>query len=227
MGKLQEFKRRNTRRCSIVQVGGFRPTLDPLASHFGLTPMGSPGDAWPSADGRPMIFVCQLNLTSAPFVPPLLEDVKLITFFIRSEDGVGEARENGIDWRLCAFHSLDGLAPLAPAGAKRRKGLECTWAAADDHPNYDDPAREAVEGFDDSSVELENVARTKIGGYVTTVQAEPWWDLEDHPAKPAYCLQIASEEKAGLQFGDGGIVYLARGTADGFRDRWFLDWQCY
>jgi uncharacterized protein YwqG len=74
---------------------------------------------------------------------------------------------------------------------------------------------------------LENVARTKIGGYASTIQSEPWWGHTAHPADPKYCLQINSEEKAGAVWGDGGTIYLARGTAPDFLDRWFLDWQCF
>jgi uncharacterized protein YwqG len=75
--------------------------------------------------------------------------------------------------------------------------------------------------------ELENVARTKIGGYATTIQSEPWWGHTARPGEPKFCLQINSEEKAGVFWGDGGAIYLARGTAPDYRDRWFLDWQCF
>jgi len=228
MGGLREFKRLNTRRASIVQVGGFRPTGAPLATHFGLQPLGSIGESWPQSEGRPLLFVCQLNLTAAPFRPPLLEDIQLITFFAESSL-TPKAKENGQDWRLFAYTSVEGLVPLVrPADApKLRRGAECRWEVCDDHPNHDDPELQALEGFDNSDFELDNVARTKIGGYASTVQSEPWWGYSDHPAKPAFCLQITGEEKTGLAWGDGGIVYLARGTAEGCKDQWFLDWQCY
>ena len=105
--------------------------------------------------------------------------------------------------------------------------FECRWEACDDHPNHDDPSVVVPEGFDDSEVELEDAARTKIGGYASTIQSEPWWDYEEHASAPAYCLQISSEDKAGLKWGDGGTLYLARGRAEGCRDLWFLDWQSY
>jgi hypothetical protein len=71
------------------------------------------------------------------------------------------------------------------------------------------------------------VARTKIGGRATKIQSEPWRDYKAHPAEPKYCVQINSEEKPGLIWGDGGAIYLARGTAAGSENRWFLDWQSY
>jgi uncharacterized protein YwqG len=73
--------------------------------------------------------------------------------------------------------------------------------------------------------QLENVVRTQIGGYASTIQSEPWWGHKAHPSEPRFCMQVNSEEKAGLAWGDGGTVYLARGTAPGSEDRWFLDWQ--
>ena len=158
-----------------------------------------------------MLFICQLNLTAAPFVPPLLADIRLITFFM-DLDALGQlGEESGENWRLNAYSSVDGLVPLArPAAAPAmKKGFECRWEAAND-PKGDD-----------------NLARTKIGGYPTEIQAEPWWDYREHPANPAYCIQINSEEKPGLAFGDAGAIYLARGTAEGYKDRWFLDWACY
>ena len=228
MSSLSEFRRLNTRRTSIVHAGGFRPTGDPLASNFGLRPLAAPGEEWPTANGAPLLFVCQLNLTGAPAVPPLLQDIALITFFADAEQGE-LGRDNGSDWCLRAYPSLSGLAPLAvPAGAPAlKRGFECRWEACDDHPNFDDPERIVPQGFDDSEVELGNLARTKIGGYASSIQSEPWWGYEEHPAAPAYCLQINSEEKVGLAWGDAGTVYLARGTAGGCQDQWFLDWQCY
>jgi hypothetical protein len=40
-------------------------------------------------------------------------------------------------------------------------------------------------------------------------------------------LQINSEEKAGLIWGDGGTIYVARGIESGALDQWFLDWQSF
>jgi hypothetical protein len=54
-----------------------------------------------------------------------------------------------------------------------------------------------------------------------------WREFREHDADPAYCMQFNSEEKAGLMFGDGGVLHLARGTAKGRAGHWFLDWQCY
>jgi hypothetical protein len=229
MSDLQEFTRLNTRKASILRVGGFRPTGDPFASNFGLQPHGSPGEPWPTSAGKPLLFVCQLNLTAAPAAPPLLADIQLITFFANLAAPGGLGRANGDDWHLCAYASLSGLTAMTrPSDTPvLKRGFECRWEACDDHPNYDDPRRVIPAGFDDDEVELENAAFTKIGGYASTIQSEPWWDYEEHSSSPDYCLQINSEEKVGLVWGDGGAVYLARGTSPDCAGQWFLECQCY
>lgn len=223
-----EFKQLNTRKASVLQVGGFRPTFDPAACNFGMTPLGLPGEEWPTWESKPLLFVCQMNLTTAPAPPPLLADIQLITFFVNPELGALH-QENGADWRLRAYSSLESLVPIAaPLGApKAKKGFECRWEECEDHPNHDDPEMVISAGSRRPRTELENLARTKIGGYASTIQSEPWWGHTAHPQNPKYCLQINSEEKAGLIWGDGGTIYIARGTKSDSRDQWFLDWQCF
>ena len=90
-------------------------------------------------------------------------------------------------------------------------------------------------GFNRNGVHLENIRRTKIGGYASNIQSEQWWwyaytpekMLPGHPSQPRYCFQIASEDKVGLHWGDNGVLYFARGTAPACRSLWFLDTQCY
>ncbi len=228
MGSLQAYKRLNLRKASILNAGGFRPTGDPFASHFGLKPLALPGEEWPTQAGKPMLLVCQMNLTNAPAVPALLDGVKLITFFVMPGSEQWQ-EEGGSDWVIRTYASLDGLAPLtAPAGAPSvRKGFECGWQACDDYPSLDDPGRVVPKGFDDSELECESAARTKIGGWSSNIQSEPWWDYREHPSAPKYCFQVTSEPKVGLQWGDGGTLFLSRGTAAGCEHQWFLDWQYY
>ena len=39
--------------------------------------------------------------------------------------------------------------------------------------------------------------------------------MNQHPANPAYCFQIDSEEKVGLNLWDGGVIHIGRGEQDG------------
>jgi hypothetical protein len=226
MSPADEFRRRNTRKASILQVGGFRPTFDPAASNFGMAPLGMAGEVWPEWNGKPLLFVCQMNLSTAPAVTELLADVALLTFFIDPELG-NLNRENGSDWVLRTYSSLEGLTRIEPPAdaPKVKKGFECRWEECEDHPNHDDPELVKVAGGRRPRSGFDNVARTKVGGYATTIQSEPWWGHDQHPAEPRFCVQINSEEKAGVIWGDAGAIYLARGTAAGCAGQWFLDWQ--
>ena len=227
MSVAEEFKRMNTRKASVLQIGGFRPTLDPCATHFGKAPVAHLDETWPCHNGVPMMAVCQINLDSAPAVPQALADLRLLTFFVAPEADLG--RENGEGWCLRAYSGLDGLSTLAipPDAPKISKGFECLWQEEEDHPHHDDPETARVPGARWPQRGFDNVMRSKVGGYASTIQSEPWWGRDTHPAEPRYCLQIDSEEKLGLAWGDAGCLFIARGAAAGYRHCWFLDWQCY
>jgi hypothetical protein len=223
----EAYARVNTRKASVVTVGGFRPTGRPEATHFGLAPLGQPHESWPKGkDGTDLLLVCQLNLAQAPYVPLSLAGVELITFFVHP--GGQLADENNVTWSVRAYATAHGLVPLSPPkGSTLERGFECSWSVVEDQPVYDDPDLVVPEGFDNADIHLDNIHRTKIGGYPSNIQSEPWWGYRVHPSQPRYCFQVDSEEKVGLHWGDAGTVYIARGTAPGCDGEWFLDWQCY
>jgi uncharacterized protein DUF1963 len=193
-----------------------------------------PEESWPHVGERPLFFVCQLNLTEAPFVPQRLRDVALITVFLDMK-ARRLGRENGDGWLVREYRDLDRLCPLiVPSGATVPRGFEVRYDLVSDHPVYDDPELQELPGFDRDDVHLENIPRSKIGGYASNVQSEQWWsvrdhpdELPDHPSRPRYVFQLGSEQKVGLHWGDNGFLYFARGTAPGCESEWFLDTQCY
>jgi uncharacterized protein YwqG len=225
----------NTRKTSIMHVGGFTPTCNPFASHFGLTPLALPNETWPTyrdsdtAEEKPLFFVCQLNLTEAPYVPHLLKDIKLITLFVHP-DLLDTER-----WCIRAYKTFEGLIPLQIPGENTfKQGVEVSWELALDQPVCDDPAlifpdhkNLDEKETEDFFAQLNNLHLSKLGGYSSNIQSEPWWDDQEHPANPKYCLQIDSEDDIGLHWGDLGTFYIARGTSPGFEDQWFVDCQCY
>ncbi len=102
-----------------------------------------------------------------------------------------------------AYKSLVSLLLVRPPDApKLGKAFECVWEKVEDHPNHDDPERVSVPGVRAPRSRFENVARTKVGGYASTIQSEPWWGYDPHPAQPRFCLQINSEEKASNSSGE-------------------------
>ncbi len=234
MSSLEEYRRVNCRKASAITIGGFRPTRNPLASHFGLRPLALPSESWPEQNNEPLFFICQLNLTEISNIPEALTGVALLTVFIDRNAYFG--KQNGDGWLVREYKSLDGLLPMTiPDGATVDRGFEVRYDQVDDYPVYDDPEIKQVDGFDSSNVHLDNVYRSKIGGYASNIQSEQWWGYAvNHDDKglvdrycPSYCFQIASEEKVQLYWGDNGIIYFARSTAADEGIHWFLDTQCY
>jgi hypothetical protein len=41
-----------TSHTSLIRIGGFKPTGNPLTSHFGLTPLALPDEKWPTFIGK-------------------------------------------------------------------------------------------------------------------------------------------------------------------------------
>ena len=234
---LEDFRQLNGRPASILEVGGFRPTGDPLASHIGLSPVMLEDESWPhDIEGRPLQFVAQLNLTAALFVPEILKDIALLTIFVGEK--CIESRFQSDSWSLRAYRSLNGLSPITvpPQPWHWLKGFECRWEYAEDYPVYDDPELKLPSGFspeDDLPEERHelNIHRSKIGGYASTIQHEVQfvstirtangWQQE---VEPTFALQLISEEKAGLMWADNGVLYVGRRAGT---EEWFASCQFY
>ncbi len=224
-----------TAPCSILEVGGFPPTGNALASNFGLSVVGRPGERFPvNAKGIPLQFICQLNLTEAPYVPPPLQGLALITVFVDSQHHFLES-DFRRSWCIRGYPSLDRLVPLSvPApkpGAERwlKFGAEGRWVAFDDpHPRpyelVDDYEEDDDDDHDFNDVSYEGTEvgyRTKLGGFPSPLQQDP----------PAWCggefaFQIDSEKAVKLNWIDSGIVYVYRNPDKAGTPReWSLDCQ--
>lgn len=229
----------NTSACCVLEVGGFRPSGDPAASHFGLSPLMAADEAWPvDAAGQPMQFIAQLNLEQAPWKPEALQGLALLQFFVGEKFiESGCAPET---WAIRLRHDTAGLIPreqpLFRDDAWIGKGFEARWLAPQqDHPCYDDGCMRLPEGMPEFPDDAHGLCsgRTKLGGYARSLQHEiaflPAVEDEDgnwqpSPHEPEYLLQIDSEAKAGLNWVDGGIVYLGRNPATG---QWSAHCQFY
>lgn len=208
-----------------------RPPESPLASWFGNVLVGGPGESWPVDRGRPMMPLCQLNLTEAPFRPEVLADVALLTVFIDAEE-LPASTPNGNGWLLRAYPSLDNLVVLSkPTDVNGGvKPYAVRWELVEeDFPCWDDASGmnlppDVSDDYDDL---FENREGTKIGGWPSLIQSEIYWaPFNKHPAHPEFAFQINSEPKAHWAWGDGGVGYFGRGTGE-HRGEWTLEWQCY
>lgn len=217
-----------SRSASRIVIGGFPPPESLQASWFGRVLLARPGEEWPQHQGKPMLALCQLNLTEAPFVPQNLADIRLITVFISAGE-LPDDTENGDGWELRAYPTLEGLAPIeTPPLENRIKSFPIRWELIEkDYPCYEDvPFDLPDEMWDDYSDLFENCDASKIGGWPSLVQSEIYWTMYGkHPADPEYAFQITSERRLNWQWGDSGNGYFGRGKKK--KDVWALNWQCY
>ncbi|ARU05086.1 hypothetical protein CCO03_10635 [Comamonas serinivorans] len=223
--ELTAWRAANTRPCCVLQVGGFRPGGEPTASHLGLSPVMRADEDWPvDLAGQPMQFIAQLNVAQAPWRPAALQDLALLQLFV-GEQFIESGSEAGT-YAIRTYPSLEGLAAREQPPFRERawiaQGVEARWQAPqDDHPCYDDGDMVLPEGLATFPDEAHGECRsgTKIGGYATSLQHEVQFyryelnaDGEwcSSPLEPRYVLQIDSDGQAGLNWVDGGIVYLGR-----------------
>lgn len=107
----------------------------------------------------------------------------------------------------------------------------------EDYPCWDDFVNLQMENKDleitpeieDNYFDVfENVSGFKIGGWPSLVQSEIYWaPFNQHPIKPQYVFQIDTTEKGNWMWGDNRVGYFGRGTEEGKKDQWAIEWQCY
>lgn len=182
---------------------------------------------------RPLIPLCQINLTKAPHRPAALDDLALIAIYISGNE-IPYNTPNGQGWMLRAYthEQFTRLVPIeAPTVRSPIKPVTMGWEPiAFDYPAYDelrvldvDIPEELVDCYAD---EYPNHHVSKVGGWPSLIQSVIIWPDSDQYATPEFVLQIDSEEGNGWFWGDAGTGYFGRGTGE-YRSVWSLDWQCY
>lgn len=216
------------RRAILLEIGGFRPSEDPLSSWFGRVTSSAPGEAWPTMDGEPMHALCQVNLKDLPFRPPRLEDIEFMTVFIGPGDLPIDA-PNGQSWCLRTYRESSVLQSLeqVDTGSSIKPFPMRPQIVEADFPCWEDVQIELPEDVKDNYFDLfPNTTGFKLGGWPTLVQSEIYWaPWNRHPAAPEYVFQIDSTEKGGWSWSHGGVGYFGRGTTQGHEDEWVLQWQ--
>jgi len=229
MDAIDAVRQQIKRSAVELEIGGFRPSGDPRGSWFGRVTWGAPNEDWPTAAGKPMLPLCQVNLTELPFRPARLDDVQFLAVFISADD-LRWDRRNGQGWWRRSYASLEALGGLEAAALestiKAFPMRPCVVEA--DYPCWEDVPLELPPQIDESYHELfKNASGFKFGGWPTLIQSEIFWaPWNRHPAAPEFVFQIDSTEKGNWAWGDGGVGYFGRGTAAGHENEWVLAWQC-
>lgn len=214
------------RSASIAELGGSRPTGDPLRSRFTGDFVMLPEEEWPTSNGQLLQAFLQINVSELPYVPAQLKGFQIVTIFIDEENVPYDQQPSGAGWVLRAYTSTDGLAPRKnPIAGSPLKAFEVSWTKSESEaPNWEDAWSIAdLSKFNElensGSIFYErynNQHSTKVGGWPSLIPSE----LRMGPNN--FVLQIDSEEKVGWSYLDAGTMYVGR--VDGV---WVLEGQCY
>ncbi|KZL09814.1 hypothetical protein PsAD26_03342 [Pseudovibrio sp. Ad26] len=219
-------------------MGGFRPLGELDASCFGEVRLMHPDEDWPIYREKPLWPLCQLNLSAAPYRPSNLEDIALITVFI--SESYMDMASNVVDctdvspyagWFLRAYKETGDLVPVTPPTHKSLlRPFEARWDSRvyEDYPTHDTLPIDFDElGLGDYYEQsgVGTLDATKLGGWPSCIQSEPWWYFDEEDQKFEYALQIGSEDKAGWMWGDTGSGFIARSKTN--PNYWALDFQFY
>lgn len=226
------------KQCSSLIVGGFRPSGELTSSCFGEVRAARKGEIWPEYNGQALWPVCQLNLLDAPFVPDNLRDIAMLQIFVAedywSSDFVvtdsTDVNPSG-PFFIRVYNTLENLQSVqVPRHTSTFKPFEARWKAEiqTDYPTHDTmpidfDALGIGEYYEQDGID--GVQATKLGGWPSCIQSEPWWDYRTQGKGFEYALQIDSEEKAKCWWGDAGAVYIARHKNK--KNLWAIDSQCY
>jgi hypothetical protein len=215
---------RHVRPASIAEIGGFRPSGQPITSYFGGGFVARAGEDWPLNGGEPMIPLLQVRTDELPYRPEALNGIAMFNVFIGPRElPLDLPAANGDGWLLRSYQSLDGLAQLAPPAEPRIRPFPVRWHPSDSEgPQWDDAwglydltefnkLEDAIHLFYDR---YKRHLDTKVGGWPSYTQSSIGSD--------DYVFQIGSEEKPQWMWGDNGNGYffLRQG-------KWLLYWDCY
>lgn len=231
-----EWRKEIIRPALTLEVGGRRPTGKLTSSCFAEVRVGRQGEIWPTRNNRPLWPLCQLNLLDAKFRPHALSEIALITIFIAEDymrepaDVIDSSDPNpNSSWALRTYKTLEGLEPVnAPKHLSPLRPFEAYWdeSTVDDYPTHDTmPIDFDALGVGDyyDQVNIPNLYRTKLSGWPSCIQSEPWWEYKAEGREFDYVFQVDSEEKSAWYWGDGGAGYFARSHKN--PNRWALDFQ--
>lgn len=226
MSKMEALRERYARPALQFEIAGAGryQTRGPHSCFGAVTHQGA-DEIWPEWQGKKLCPLLQLNLVDLPFLPRLLQDVGFLTLFVHPEH-YPEDSPNGTTWLLRTYSSLDGLVPLAAPAldwSVKRQALDVA-RLVEDYPSFEEVSESLSDQFYDQYSTRDGI---KVGGWPRLLQSElPWAPHRGHPAKPEYVLQIDSMVELNWSWGDVGCAYIARGTAAGHKNDWFIDWQC-
>ncbi len=224
--KIKELQRKIARKITYFQTGGVRPRGAIDECWLGCVLAYAADEELPvDKNGAPMLPLAQFYLPALPYVPQVLDGVKLLAVFI-SQDLIGKFDEDmdGL-WKVREYKNEDELVikELANPRSQIRPFPLQPKFAADDTPIWDggglepDVVHEILElkrsvglYYSDITAGLEYYNCTKLGGYPSFCQLGVSFGDGYQ-----FVFQISSDEKAGFNVIDGGSLMFAKNPQSG------------
>ncbi|MCU0352010.1 MAG: YwqG family protein [Flavobacterium sp.] len=220
--KKSEIVSQISRKAILFQVGGFRPDDNLYSSWVGKVLVAEQGASWPTHSGKSMLPVCQLNLSALPFRPQPLEEIAMLTLFI-NPDWENADDFSCDDFLIRTYKNFDDLIPLqTPVEKFNVKPFQLKPIIIEnDCPCFEDCPIDLPDKFiDEYENHFPNNAGIKIGGWPSLLQSEINWN-EVNGSAFEFAFQIDSVPKAGLTWGDNGIIYFGINS----KGDWEVNWQ--
>lgn len=224
--KIKALQRKIVREITYFQTGGVRPRGAIDECWIGRVLAYAADEELPTdKNGAPMLPLAQFYLPALPYVPQVLDGVKLLAVFI-SQDLIGKFDEDmdGL-WAIREYKNEGELVikELANPRSQIRPFPLQPKFAADDTPVWDggglepNVVHEILElkrsvglYYSDVTAGLEFYNCTKLGGYPSFCQSGVSFG-EGYQ----FVFQISSDEKANFNVIDGGSLMFAKNPQNG------------
>ena len=222
--ELEKYFNSKSWKTSVAKIGGERPSLKLGKSRIAGSFLMKKNEQWPKWEKGYLDSVLQINLDELPFVPQKIKRFKMINIFIDLNHFLDDPElENSCQIR--AYESLDDLELRESPNKSELKTFEIKWQLAKDNPSRETSIWEIggpeeyvrnKEEFNKVDFSKKNHELTKVGGWPSIIQHELEMSYED------FVIQIGSEDKAKLNWVDGGNMYIGYNGKE-----WLFECQFY
>ena len=225
MDEIENIKRQIVRSATEFIISDFNPSNSFSKSWIGKVYLYKNDEEIPKdSNGVLMIPLMQLNLENL-VLPEIISDSKVITVFV-SEELPMDLIENGQNWLLREYKKSDSLTIKKLTHPKTKIKSFPLKTQNIDQPVWD--GGDLTSEIEDKIIELENSGIIedyhdvtenyyghKLGGYPSFCQ--PGIDFGNDFE---FIFQIASDDKANLNFVDSGTLFFAKNRKTG-------EWRYY
>lgn len=220
--EIEAFIEAHTRPMAIAEQLE-EPPQDMRASRFHGTACLPPGAEWPvGPSGQPLTFLGQFDLDEIGIRPPAVESAGYLALFVeQDENGIVDCGE------LVVFEaaSREHVIPIAktPEGVITRDPIWLRFKTIPSLPALDDPYVTLPNGLTHEDSWRSNLAeavltryedtnyQTLVGGWTHQVQMNFPCPGLDKRQGDVYPMVMQIGEEHGLDYGDGGYLYIAKG----------------